>query len=186
MPSVVRPQYPRRYRRVACGPEERANFLAEQNALLERARTIDDAQQTLAGHMADIRTRLAHIRVVMWPRVEPKDIVQGFRYTRVNGPLPIPPVAKCAKAVGGRDLRSAVLAILAQHGRPMSLVEIHRALHLDGYAMTSRFPVKRLADALAYETRKGRAFRVERGIYQLGVLTPRDRRELGNLPRNQQ
>ena len=54
----------------------------------------------------------------------------------------------------------------------MTLVEIHRELHLNGYAIASRHPVKRLADALAYETRKGRARRVDRGIYALDELNP--------------
>jgi hypothetical protein len=71
-----------------------------------------------------------------------------------------------------------VLAILARNDRPMKLVEIHRDLHLSGFAMKTRFPVKRLADALGYETNKGRAKRTERGTYTLGVLNPADRRRM--------
>src|SRR5204863_9865085 len=42
----------------------------------------------------------------------------------------------------------------------------------------SRFPVKRLADALGYEVQLGRAYRVERGVYKLGTLTPAQRRRI--------
>ena len=71
---------------------------------------------------------------------------------------------RTARPLVGKHLRSATLAILATNDRPMTLVEIHRELHLNGYAIASRFPVKRLADALGYETRLGRAQRVERGV----------------------
>src|SRR5690242_5973610 len=128
--------------------------------------------------MGAVRRQLAQLRVVMWPRIEPKDIVQGFRHTRVNGPAPIPPVARNAHPVRGRELRVAALAVLAQHHRPMTLTEIHRELHLQGYAIESRTPVQRLADALAYEARKGRAVRVDRGVYRVGVLNPADRRKV--------
>jgi hypothetical protein len=175
---VVQPAYPRRYRAMPCGPVERAFFHAERAALLHEADVIDAAQRALGERMAEVRTKLACIRVVMWPHVEPKDIVHGFRYTRVNGTPAIPPVARNALPLRGQDLRCAVLAILARHGRPMQLVEIHRALHLEGYAIASRFPVKRLADALGYETNNSRAIRVDRGVYRLGFLSPKDRRRL--------
>ena len=106
----------------------------------------------LAEQLAAVRHQLASMRVVMWPRVEPKDIVYGFRFTRVNGPPPIPPIAPNAFPAQGKYVRYAALAVLAEHRRPMKLVEIHRALHLGGYAIVSRYPVKRLADALGYET----------------------------------
>ena len=115
---------------------------------------------------------------VMWPRIEPNDIVQGFRHTRVNGPPPIPPVARNAHPVRGRELRVAALAVLAQQRRPMTLTEIHRELHLQGYAIESRTPVQRLADALGYEARIGRAVRVDRGLYRIGILNPGDRRKI--------
>jgi len=48
----------------------------------------------------------------------------------------------------------------------MTLVEIHRELHLNGYAIASRHPVKRLADAprLRDCPRPGPA-RIERAVY---------------------
>ena len=91
----------------------------------------------------------------MWPRVDPKDIVHGFRITRRGGPPPIPPVAPNAHPVWGKHLRSTVLAVLARNGRAMTLVEIHRELNLNGYAIDSRQPVKRLADCLGYEIVEG-------------------------------
>ena len=82
---------PKRYRRSPHTPEEHAAFIAEQTALFELATELDAEQRKLAEHLADVRTKLAELRIVMWPRVEPKDIVHGFRYTRVGGPPPIPP-----------------------------------------------------------------------------------------------
>ena len=114
----------------------------------------------------------------MWPRVEPKDIVHGFRVTHRGGPPPIPPVAPNAQPAAGKHLRSTALAILARNRAPMTLVEIHRELHLNGYAIASRQPVKRLADALGYETCKGRARRIERGVYAIDQLNPGTRRRI--------
>jgi hypothetical protein len=71
--------------------------------------------------------------------------------------------------------------VLARNDRPMPLTEIHRQLHLNGYAIASRHPVQRLADALAYETRKGRAKRVQRATYAIDELNPGTRRRLGAL-----
>jgi len=178
MPAI---RYPTRYRRVPHGPREFAAFHAECAALLDRASELDAAQQALAVELADIRTNLAEMRVVMWPRVEPKDIVHGFRLTHRGGPPPIPPVAPNAHALLGKHLRSTVLAVLARNGRPMTLVELHRELHLNGYAIASRQPVKRLADALGYETVKGRARRVDRGVYTIDRLNPGERRRINGI-----
>ena len=176
MIQVVR--YPMRYRRLPHTPELRAEYNAERAALVDRATQLDAEQRALAGQLAEVRTKMAELRVVMWPRVEPKDIVHGFRFTRVNGPPAIPREAPNALPLWGRHLRYGALAVLARHARPMKLVEIHRALHLEGYAIESRFPVKRLADALGYESTLGRVRRVERGVYALGELTPGLRRSI--------
>src|SRR5262249_29737674 len=131
--------------------------------------------------LASVGTKLAELGVVMWPRVEPNDIVHGFRVTHRGGPPPIPPEAPNAHPLWGRHLRSGCLAVLARHQRPMTLVEIHRELHLNGYAIASRHPVKRLADALGYETINGRARRVRRGVYDPGHLNPGERRRIGYI-----
>ena len=106
--------------------------------------------------------------MTMWPRVDPKDIVHGFRGRIGVGRRRFRPRCRGRARCGGRRLRSVALAVLARHGRKMTLVEVHRELHLNGYAIASRQPVKRLADALGYEVVKGRAVRVERGVYRLG------------------
>ncbi len=171
-------QYPTRYRRVVHTPSGYARFHVECVALLDRATELDNAQRALSAELADVRTKLAVLRVVMWPRVDRKDIVHGFRRTHRGGPPPIPPVAPGARPLCGKQLRSVALAILSRHRRPMTLVEVHRELHLNGYAIASRHPVKRLADALGYETINGRASRTERGVYRLGMLNPGERRRI--------
>ena len=178
MPAV---RYPVRYRRVPHGPDAFAAFHAECAALLDRATELDNAQQALAAELANVRTKLAELRVVMWPRVDPRDIVHGFRRTHRGGPPPVPPVAPNAQPVRGRQLRTTALAVLARNARPMTLVEIHRELHLNGYAIASRQPVKQLADSLRYENNKGRARRVDRGVYALDQLNPGERRRIGRI-----
>jgi hypothetical protein len=178
MPAV---RYPTRYRTVPHGPAAFAALHAECVALLDRASELDAAQQALAGELADVRTQLAELRVVMWPRIDPKDLVHGFRRTRRGGPAPIPPVARPAQPLCGKRLRCTALAVLARNARPMTLVEIHRELHLNGYAIASRNPVKQLANSLGYEDITGRARRVERGTYTLALLNPGDRRRISNI-----
>jgi hypothetical protein len=166
-------------------PHGRAAFAAlhaECTALLARATELDNAQRALAEELAVVRTQLAELRVVMWPRVDRKDIVHGFRRTRRGGPPPIPPVATNALTLRGKHLRSVVLAVLARHARAMTLVEIHRELHLYGYAIDSREPVKRLANSLGYEVATGRVRRVDRGVYVLERLNPGVRRRIEGVP----
>jgi len=170
--------YPIRYRREPHGRAAYAAMHAECATLLARATELDHAQRALAEELAVVRTRLAELRVVMWPRVDRKDIVHGFRRTHRGGPPPIPPVATDALTLRGKHLRSAALAVLARNARSMTLVELHRELHLYGYAIDSREPVKRLANSLAYEVTKGRVRRVDRGVYVLDRLNPGERRRV--------
>jgi hypothetical protein len=170
--------YPIRYRPLPHGRAEFAAMHAECAALLARATELHNAQRALAEELAVVRTQLAEMRVVMWPRVDRKDIVHGFRRTHRGGPPPIPPVATSALTVRGKHLRSAALAVLARNARSMSLVEIHRELHLYGYAIDSREPVKQLANSLGYEVSKGRVRRVDRGVYVLDRLNPGERRRV--------
>ncbi len=101
--------YPIRYRKFPHGPAEHAAFNAECQALLARATELDAAQQALAGELAVVRTKLAELRVVMWPRIDRKDIVHGFRHTRRGGPPPIPRARPNAHPLWGRHLRSTAL-----------------------------------------------------------------------------
>ncbi len=75
-----------------------------------------------------------------------------------------------------------MLAILARNARPMTLVEIHRQLHLNGFAIASREPVKRLGNCLRYEVVTGRARRVARATFELGELSPGTRRRIMRFP----
>jgi hypothetical protein len=131
-------RYPMRYRRVPHGRAAFVAFHAECAVLLERATELDAAQQALGVELAEVRTALAELRVVMWPRVDPKDIVHGFRVTHRGGPAPIPPEVQGACPIRGKALRSVALAVLARNARKMTLVEVHRELHLNGYAIASR------------------------------------------------
>jgi len=175
-------RYPSRYRNPARGRDGIIAFNAECDELLRQAEVLDAQQQVIAAQLAEIRTKLAEMRVVMWPPIEPKDIVHGFRRTRRGGPPPIPPTAPRAVALHGRHLRATALAVLARNQRPMTLVEIHREIHLNGYRIASRRPVQRLADCLAYELNQGRARRTKRGIYAVGELNPSRRRALSRIP----
>jgi hypothetical protein len=82
---------PKRYRRLPSGPAERELYIRERDALLARAASLDAEQQALATELAEVRTALAKLRVLLWPKVERADFIRGFRHTRVNGPAPIPP-----------------------------------------------------------------------------------------------
>lgn len=174
-------RYPTRYRRLPHGPEGFAVFRAESSVLLDRATELDAAQRLLACELADVRTSLAELRVAMWPRIDPKDIIHGFRRTRRGGPPPIPPAATNSLPLHGKSLRSTVLAMLLRNERPMTLVEMHRELHLGGYVIASREPVKRLGNVLAYEVGKGRARRVDRATYVIGRLNPGERRRISRI-----
>jgi hypothetical protein len=174
-------QHPTRYRKLAHGPEGFAAYFAESSALLDRATELDAAQRVLADELGGVRTRLAELRIALWPQIDTKDIVHGFRRTRRGGPPPIPPAARNSLPLHGKHLRSGVLAILLRHERPMTLVDIHRELHLSGYVMASREPVKRLGNVLAYEVVKGRARRVDRATYAIGLLNPGERRRLAKI-----
>jgi hypothetical protein len=125
--------------------------------------------------MATIRSELARVRNALWPASNGR-AWRGFRRPRVGGPAPVGRPALPARELRGRALRYAALATLVRARRPLTLPEIHRALHVGGYAIAGATPVKTLADALAYEHHHGRARRVRRGTYELGDLTPARRR----------
>jgi len=154
----------------------------DRPALLERQRqlsyvaiAIDAQQRSLAAQFGEIRHEPVSLRERLWPR-RPGSALRNVRRPRVGGPPPIPPPAPTAVPVRGRDLRYAALGVLVRTGLPMSLPEIHRALHLGGYRIAGQGSVKRLGDALAYECTKGRVVRVARGMYALGELSPARRR----------
>jgi hypothetical protein len=78
---------------------------------------------------------------------------------------PLPPTEHDAFPLRGVELRAVCLRLLIEHGL-LALRELHVLLHLYGFIIGTSTPVKSLADALGYETRAGRADRVERGWYR--------------------
>ncbi len=134
--------------------------------------------------MTALRTELRTLHDRLWPAA-PGRAFRNARRPRIGGPAPIPPPTANAIPVRGADLRYAALGVLVRSGSPMTLPEIHRALHLEGFRIAGRRVVKQLADALGYEHRCGRARRVARGTYAIGELSPaRRRRALGPVRRS--
>ena len=150
-------RYPTRYRTLPHGP-------AELRRLPRRVRTrcspappsSTPRNKPSPASWPTSAPKLAELRVVMWPRIDRKDIVHGFRRTRRGGPPPIPRVApERAPALRANTCVRPRSRSWRANDRPMTLVEIHRELHLNGYAIASRDPVKRLADCLGYESDQG-------------------------------
>ena len=69
----------------------------------------------------------------------------------------------------GLDLRSAVVLLLLEHRRPVSVRELVEDLQRAGFGVQGR-PSKEIADALRWEVRRGRAVRHGRGVYGPGVV----------------
>ena len=168
------PMWPTRRRQRRAPREERLRRRAE---LIAEAGRIDAAEQESAARMAAIRTELGELREQLWPGDRGR-AYRSFRRPRVGGPEPVGPPAPNAVPLWGRHLRYAALAVIVRADRPLTLPEIHRGLHLTGFRIVARNEVKRLADALGYEHRRGRARRVERGKYAIGALSPARRRRV--------
>ena len=65
----------------------------------------------------------------------------------------------------------------------MTLRGLHAAIHLHGYGIASKHPVRALSDALGYEVEMGRAERVNRGVYRArSAGTPRPCRRRSVTP----
>src|SRR3954470_15294658 len=69
----------------------------------------------------------------------------------------------------GLDLRSAIVLLLLDHGRPMPVERMVALLERAGFALGGR-PSKTIADALRWEVRRGRVVRVGRGTYAAGAV----------------
>jgi hypothetical protein len=163
--------------RFTARPSRRDQLQRERAALIAEAGEIDAGFQRTALRMATIRAELTRLRELLWPAGDGRGW-RGFRRPRVGGPAPVGRPAPPALPLRGRALRGAALAVLVRARRPLALPDIHRALHVGGYAVAGSTPVKALADALGYEHDRGRAHRISRGIYELGELTPARRRRL--------
>ena len=157
---------------------DRPALLERQQHLSDAAAAIDAQQRSLAAQFGEIRHELVSLRERLWPR-RPGRALRNVRRPRVGGPPPIPPPAPTAVPVNGRDLRYAALGVLVRAGTPMSLPEIHRALHLSGYRIAGQRAVKRLGDTLAYECTKGHVVRVSR---EAPTRSASSRRRGGDAP----
>lgn len=158
---------------------DRQALLDRRAELIAATVDVDAREQRLARQMAAFRTELRTLREALWP-AEPGRAFRNVRRPRVGGPAPIPPAVPNAIPVRGADLRFAALGVLVRAGTPMTLPEIHRALHLTGFRIAGPRSVKQLGDALGYEHSRGRAHRTARGTYVIGELSPaRRRRALG-------
>ena len=158
---------------------DRGAMLDRRRELIEAAAAVDARQQSLAVQMSAFRTELRTLREQMWP-AQPGRAFRNVRRPRIGGPAPIPPPAPNAIPVRGADLRYAALGVLVRARSPLTLPEIHRALHLTGFRIAGARVVKQLGDAMGYEHDQGRVRRIARGTYVIGELSPaRRRRALG-------
>ncbi|HEY7136153.1 MAG TPA: hypothetical protein VIB48_13900 [Acidimicrobiia bacterium] len=165
-------------------PSRRDEMIARRTVLITEAEHIDTQYQQLAQRMTIIRGELTRLRDAIWPALLGRGW-RGFRRPRIGGPEPVGRAASPAYPLRGRELRFAALGVLVRAGRPLTLPEIHRALHVAGYEVAGQRPVKDLADALGYEHDHGRARRVRRGVYEVGELTPYRRRRVFEMQREQ-
>lgn len=141
--------------------KERTQIHADKEALITRLRAIDHQQMRLAEQRREIVGELERLRTMLYPPII------GFRPRRppLHDEPPLPPTVADPRRLAGHDLRSVIRSLLHRHGR-LTLRELHRQIHLAGYELAHRHPVKALADAVRYETVKGRLRRVARGIYE--------------------
>jgi hypothetical protein len=141
-------QYPRAVARV------------EHAATHHELATIDAELETLCARRRAVLDRLGAVRAELWPDDQR---CHRRRRNRVDE-VPLPPAPPGAEELGGVDLRATCVGILRRHG-PCGLRELHGLLHRHGYRLVETRAVQRLADAMAYEVRQGRAVRIARGVY---------------------
>jgi hypothetical protein len=138
---------------------------------VHRLNQIDERLEKLSAERRSIVDALSELREELYP---PVPWAHGRRPPDIDR-SPLPPAPAGAQTIGGRDLRVTCLTILRRHGAT-SLPELHGLLHRYGYLVGARRPVTALSDAMAYEVERGRARRVERGIYASTCRPPRRRR----------
>lgn len=166
MPSAHQPFDDDGHRRVdplhGEGPlygKKRAALQQRCVALADRLAEMDQQLATLARERRRVAGELKQHRRRLWPKLA----LRG-RAPALDGGVQLPPLPKDVSYLWGRRLRSSCRAILALLGEA-SLSELHATLHRLGYAVSSRTPVKALADALGYDADDGHVVRVRRGIY---------------------
>ena len=141
----------------------RSSLLNTRSALLAELAMLDADAQELARRRVEVVAALRANRDELWPRVP---WCRGRRPPTHDQPS-LPPAPAGAMTIGGRRLRRLCLHVLSGRG-PLTLAELHGAIHLQGYLLESRRPVQALADAIAYEVKLGHAVRHRRGVYGVG------------------
>lgn len=80
--------------------------------------------------------------------------------------------------IWGTRLRHAALAVLiCARGQPVTLMRMWDEI-ISRHIVQAGLTRKDLADAVRHECRRGRARRVARGAYAVGVIAPRTRRRI--------
>ena len=141
----------------------RANRLAVQvrrDALLAELADLDSTIAEHAARRLGLLRDIEHERERLYPKLS---WVKGRRPPPV-GEEPLPPTAEQPRPANGDLLRSICRGLLVRYGT-LSLRQMHGLLHAHGYVLTGSAPVKMLADSVRYEMLRGRAVRVERGVY---------------------
>ncbi|MPY92437.1 MAG: hypothetical protein GEV08_05025 [Acidimicrobiia bacterium] len=148
----------------ALGPQRRA-LIERWDEVSQRRDQIDAEFARLARERHELQRERSRLRERIWPRWLGGRGRRRPEATRPEHTLPALPVRP--RLAWGRALRDHALRVLSEVGVALSLVELHRLLHLRGVAVDSDHPAKSLADALGYEAEQGRAERVRRGWYRI-------------------
>lgn len=139
----------------------------------KRQRLIDECHELL-DEIAEVDAELGRLAarrrvLVREVRVRRARFSRRLRHGPTRQPVPdgsarLPALRVGCEVLWGRRLRDTCVRILRAAGA-LSLPELHAQLHHHGFKVDSLNPVKALADAMAYELRKGRLRRPERGVY---------------------
>lgn len=78
----------------------------------------------------------------------------------------------------GRPLRRAAVAVVLRSIGPCTPTQVARAIEASGHIIANRYPVKAVADAMAYEVSRGWLCRVEKGLYRQGTISSGSRRRI--------
>ena len=78
----------------------------------------------------------------------------------------------------GRPLRRAAIAVVLRSHGPCTPSQVTRAIETSGYSIANRYPVKAVADAMAYEVGRGWLRRVGKGLYRQGNISSGSRRRI--------
>ena len=140
--------------------ERRAVVVARCAELSSSLDELDAQLADIVRKRREVAGELRKHRRRLWPK-----LAHRARQPGPDGSVQLPPVPNDATYLWGRRLRAVCVALLDRMGS-LPLVELHGLLHRYRVAVAGTHPVKALADALGYETDKGRVRRVSRGVYE--------------------